>query len=256
MTEDIDVLLSAFIDDELSPEAKIDLSRRLATDTVLAGRLQALRNADAEAIQLFEGMLDEPVPMELLRRLRAPADPPRSGWWTVAVAASIGLVVGLAAVLGIQTRNNAAANGWAGQVAAYHRVYQTEGRHLVEVGADESAHIMAWLGGKIGVDFQIPDLTSAGLDFRGARLLVAEGAPVAQLVYANASGAVLALCLTPRPGTPDEPMQPKPFAGLDAVVWREAGAAMVLIGPEGAVPYDAIARSAATQLALSPTLGG
>ncbi len=83
------------------------------------------------------------------------------------------------------------------EVAEYFKVYSQETTHLVEVGADRKAEIVAWLSARVGRHIEPPALDLFGLTFAGARMLVVDSKPVAQLVYTRRNGPPIALCLTP-----------------------------------------------------------
>jgi anti-sigma factor RsiW len=258
-----DDLLSSHIDGELSAGAAQALERRLAAEPGLRQRLEMLREADRQAARRLAQVLDDPVPLALVRALsqkpgaaRAPSPQARSGKpparMPVAAVALAGALVGalaagvaLIAVLpAVQPAPVAQARSWTEEVVAYHRIYAKEGRHLVEVGADEPDHIRAWLGDRIGRPFDIPDLAAHGLTFRGARLLVAAGKPVAQLVYTLDDGSVVALCMTQKEGAPDMPAELSRIDEFDAVTWRDAGTAIVLLGPADRLDLMAVSQGA------------
>lgn len=67
-------------------------------------------------------------------------------------------------------------------------IYASEVRHPVEVGADEQAHLATWLGKRLDLPFRIPDLTAAGLELIGGRLVPVSGKPGALLMYEDAAG--------------------------------------------------------------------
>ena len=140
--------------------------------------------------------------------------------------------------------------GWIALVADYHAVYASQGRHLVEVGADESDHIETWLGNTVGASFTIPDMSGFGLTFEGGRLLVANGKPVAQLMYRDADGVVVALCLqrsnAPTAGPPT--FKEQTINGFDFVSWSAGDADYVVIGPDGQPDLNAIAAAAALEI--------
>jgi anti-sigma factor RsiW len=140
--------------------------------------------------------------------------------------------------------------GWLADIADYHAVYAAQGRHLVEVGADESDHIETWLGNTIGAAFSIPDLSQFDLTFEGGRLLVANGKPVAQLMYRDADGAVVALCLQQSATQTDEPpsFNAQTINGFDFVSWRAGTAQYVVIGEGGAPDLADIAAAAAVDI--------
>ena len=90
------------------------------------------------------------------------------------------------------------------EVAEYHDIFSKETTHLVEVPASRTDEIKAWLGPRIGRDIAIPDLTPAGLRFAGARMLVIDSAPVANLIYTRDDGPPVALCILAHTGKPSE----------------------------------------------------
>lgn len=250
--------LSAFLDGELpEPEAR-EIEAALARDPALQAELEALMAADTAAQDAFAAMLDDPVPLELAAAIQnAPTDvaanipqaPSRVGWLT-AMAAAIALMIGGVGgyVAGTsQGTQVAAAPGWLADIADYHKVYAGQTRHLVEVGADEADHIRTWLTASVGTEVRIPDLSRHGLTFRGARLLVAAGKPVAQLMYTDAENRVVALCLiqtdTPRDGFTEQTIN-----AFDMVTWGAGNANFVVVGDEGRADLAEIARTAATEV--------
>ena len=71
------------------------------------------------------------------------------------------------------------------EIAAYHLVYARQTEHLAEVPAERREHIEAWLGSLLNRTLKVPDLSSQGLKFEGARLLAIDAYPVAQLPVAQ-----------------------------------------------------------------------
>jgi anti-sigma factor RsiW len=250
--------LSAFLDGEL-PEAEArEIEEALARDPALQAELEDLMAADAGAKAEFEAMLDEPVPFELASSIRgAPeatsanisAPPSGRGWLTAAVAAVALLIGGTGGYFtGASTGTQvAAAPGWLDDIADYHRVYSGQKRHLVEVAADEADHIQTWLTASIGAEVRIPDLSEFGLSFQGARLLVAAGKPVSQLMYLDAEGRVVALCQIAT-DTPRDGFGERTIDAFDMVSWGGAGANFVIVGDTGRGDLEAIAQAAAVDV--------
>ena len=66
----------------------------------------------------------------------------------------------------------------------------------MEVGADQQAHLVAWLSKRLGARVRAPTLEAAGLSLMGGRLLPGVGdpatgpepAPVAQFMYQGTRG--------------------------------------------------------------------
>jgi len=136
------------------------------------------------------------------------------------------------------------------QVAQYHKIYAREQRHLVEVSAQETPHIEQWLGKRLDdLAFKVPDLSSLGLTFKGARMLVINGAPVAQLVYLPADGRAVALCVI-HSKKDDKPLTASKADDLNMVDWRVKGYGFVVIGWEDPEQLKAIAEASQKGFAL------
>ena len=105
-----------------------------------------------------------------------------------------------------------------------------------EVPASEKDHIETWLTKTVGIKIEVPDLAASGYDFQGARLLVVGGKPVAQLLYTDTNGKVIAICGLQTDSGPDSDggFTNKSFDAVDMVRWDRPGASYVLVGDPGA----------------------
>jgi anti-sigma factor RsiW len=74
-----------------------------------------------------------------------------------------------------------------------HVVYTPEVRHPVEVGAEQEAHLAAWLSKRLGVSVRVPHLSEAGYELVGGRLLPGSSGPAAQFMYQDGRGQRLTL---------------------------------------------------------------
>lgn len=250
--------LSAFLDGELPDAEMREIENALTESAELQSELEELMAADAVAQAEFAATLDEPVPMELAAAIRnAPsgrevandAGVPSSRTWLRAVAALVMLAIGGSAgyFAGVsQGQQVAAAPGWLDDIADYHRVYAGQGRHLVEVPAAEADHIQTWLTKSVGAEVRVPDLSAHGLTFQGARLLVAAGKPVSQLMYTDAEKRVVALCLI-QSDAPRDGFHDRNIGAFDMVTWGARNANLVIIGDQGRSDLSEIARTAAEQ---------
>ena len=256
--------LSAYLDGELPPDQMNEIETLVTENIEVAAELEALSRLDNSLREAFDAELSDPVPLALVRELQAePARPvaanlpnaPRFGMG--AIAAGLALFVA-GTVLGIGYSRAtlepvvvAQAQGWLDQVAEYHKVYAAQTKHLVEVpGSDPT--LATWLANSTGVEATIPDLSAYGLTFQGGRLLVAAGKPVAQLMYTDANGAVVALCYVaggdPSLGDGVSSFQSRLFDGFTMVSWKDNRAAYVVIGPEGREDLAVIAEETAIEL--------
>ena len=83
-----------------------------------------------------------------------------------------------------------------------HATYSPEVRHPVEVGADQEAHLVAWLSKRLGGNVRAPRI--AEFPLVGGRLLPGDTSPVAQFMYQHESGRRLTLYVRIEPGTGGE----------------------------------------------------
>jgi anti-sigma factor RsiW len=258
--------ISAYLDGALAPAERVRLEAEIAADPAVAAEVEALRAVDAALKQGFADMLADPVPLQLARSIEtsaaiAPPVLPAVGGSSRLRAIAAGLaLIGLGAGIGaVVTRAvlppqeiAQAEPGWLDQVAEYHAVYAAQGRHLVEVPASETAHLETWLAGQTGVPFSVPDLSANGLQFQGARLLVASGKPVAQLMYRDAGGQVVAVCFMTGGDAAlaegETIFADREIGGFDLVSWKDRAASYVVIGPTGRQDLRQIAETTATLL--------
>lgn len=148
--------------------------------------------------QLYDSVLDEPVPERIVALARA-----RRGRWRAAAIAAGWIVLGLGTgtIAGWQlhaTRTGAPTPqaelpGFVKRAAVAHAVYSPEVRHPVEVAADQEQHLVTWLSKRLGVKVRAPKLDEAGLALVGGRLLPGESGPVAQFMYQTQNGRRLTM---------------------------------------------------------------
>jgi anti-sigma factor RsiW len=244
--------LSAWLDSELPADEAQALDALLKSDPALQAELALLMAANDAASAEFSAMLAAPVPLALARAIdrAAPSElgiARRRPYWAAIAASLVLLTVGAGGgFLAAKQSEIAAPRDWVEDIAEYHGVYAAQSRHLVEVPASESDHIKTWLTAQVGTPFEIPDLSGSGLEFQGARLLVAAGKPVGQLMYRDAGGQVVALCFVASDKPPATEIQSLSSNGFQMRVWGRAGARFVLIGPESMTGLSEIAKSAQT----------
>jgi anti-sigma factor RsiW len=148
--------------------------------------------------QLYDSVLDEPVPERIVALARAR----RGRWRAAAIAAGwivLGLGTGTIAGWQLHARRTGAPTpqaelpGFVKRAAVAHAVYSPEVRHPVEVAADQEQHLVTWLSKRLGVKVRAPKLDEAGLALVGGRLLPGENGPVAQFMYQTQNGRRLTM---------------------------------------------------------------
>jgi anti-sigma factor RsiW len=174
-------------------DGRLEEARRVAVEAWIAARPEeAERVADyrrlGDALRAaYDPVLVEPAPDRLRQALR----PARRVWRYAAVAGwlVVGIAIGVAAGWQLhESRPVAAPSADAGAVMAQraaiaHATYSPEVRHPVEVGADQEAHLVAWLSKRLGAPLRAPKLEAVGYSLVGGRLLPGESGPVAHFMY-------------------------------------------------------------------------
>jgi anti-sigma factor RsiW len=200
--------LHAWVDGHLSEASRADVDAWLAGNPRDAERVAHYRRQMDGLHNAYDAVLEEPVPAHLSALLQRPQRTPRA---RQAIAAAVawcalgGILGGLAGVAGgwywfgrpaAVSADARHAPLFVRQAALAHAVYSPEVRHPVEVGADQEAHLAAWLSKRLGTQLRVPHLAEQGYALVGGRLLPGqpdERGPVAQFMYQDAKGLRLTL---------------------------------------------------------------
>ncbi|WP_374513127.1 anti-sigma factor [Niveibacterium sp.] len=187
--------LQAWVDRQTDAESSARIAISVAQDALLAARASAWASQRSALHAAFDPVLGEPIPQHLLDAAR-----PLRRRWPLQLAAALACVA-LGGVLGyaLPRPANAPAAGdpLAGlprAAAIAHAVYVPEVRHPVEVGAEQQAHLVAWLSKRLDRPLKVPELGASGFSLVGGRLLPgSDGGAVAQFMYQNDAGQRLTL---------------------------------------------------------------
>ena len=179
--------LHAYVDGALPEARRLEVEAWLAAHPADAARVQAWAGQNQALHAAFDGVLNDPLPIDLVRAARRrPVRLPYK-----AVAATLALVAsGLIGYgIGLQTdRPMPAPLHFARDAAIAHAVFSPEMRHPVEVDGAHAAHLVGWLSKRVGTQLKAPDFGTLGFELLGGRLLAGESGPVAQFMYQDAGG--------------------------------------------------------------------
>lgn len=266
----LDARLSAMLDGETTEAEKAELEGILATDPQAKRASEKLHQANEHGRALFNEMLKEPVSLSLVRSIKTAPEGRRAlrfprqemvrqkikPTYRLAITSSV-IMFALGAAAGymlgapshMMTYADIAGDpskAWLDDVASHYRLFSRQSRHLVEVPASESAHIVEWLMATTGISFRIPDLTSENLQFMGARLLSAGGRPVGQLIYQNREGEVISIAFTKFIAPlPELNMRETIRDDIGMVTWQGMQASYVLTGPSSDADLEGLATKVA-----------
>jgi anti-sigma factor RsiW len=245
-----DATLAAYVDGELDPRQLREIDRLLTSDPQARHKVRRMRETTALLRAACAESHFQKVPDNLRALVEKRSAPARVPWLRRMMAASI-LLISLAGADHVldhhvwPTENTVAVADSRGamldEIAAYHLVYARQTEHLAEVPAERREHIEAWLGSLLNRTLKVPDLSSQGLKFEGARLLAIDAHPVAQLLWSREGGDPVAICVTF--GTPErKPLDIERHRGLNVGAWDENGYTYVVVG---AITEDSVRRIAA-----------
>jgi anti-sigma factor RsiW len=281
--------LIAYLDGEVDASARHEIEDWLDSDPAARDKLVALARSAALVRSAFDEVTHEPLPDRLIaaaRGERVSAEPSakilpfRRGqgtgsapaarrWWLgLPLAASLfGLLLGgtvtylsVAKLLpgGIGGKQPAvemaaADSLWLDNAVGYFKLAASAGDGaLVDVPATGDAR-EAWqkISQSLPQEVRWPDLNLKpwGLNFRGARLVVADGRPAAQLMYTTDNKAIGPLTLII--GSSKEPDTPPTLArrqDVNLLYWRHQGRAYALVGQTDVGYLWGIANDVAWQL--------
>ena len=236
----------------------------------------------------YADIVNEPVPARLIAAARGTAKavqtapqeaeilvlkrpgraiPPPDRRWRIGLAAAAGLfgviVGGAGTYFGMSLLNPlspdaehqlaaAAANSvWLDNAAGYYKLTVNAGDNmLIDVPAsNDPQQALQKISQSLPQQVRLPDLKPWGLTFRGARLVVVEGRPAAQLVYTTDNKAIGPLTLVI--GASKQPDIPPTFdrrQDVNLLYWRHHGRAYALVGQTDIGYLWGIANDVAWQL--------
>jgi anti-sigma factor RsiW len=283
MQKHSDEALVAYLDGELDNDERAHVEAWLDADPAVRDRLLALAESATTLRGAFAHFVTEPVPERLIAAARGEtaaeteaeivvlrpqppsAAPPPSGRWYVQLATAAGLF-GLVVGGGVGYFGNsimapatipperqiqtAALNNWLDNAAGDYKLMVNAGDTLVDVPASgDNGDVLQKVSQSLPQPVRLPDLKPWGLSFQGARLVVVDGRPAAQLVYTTDNKAIGPLALII--GSTKQPDIAPTFErrqDLNLLYWRHQGRASVLVGQSEIGYLWGIANDVAWQL--------
>jgi anti-sigma factor RsiW len=289
MPKHSDEALVAYLDGELDGAERRHVEAWLEADPAVRDRLAALAQSVDLVRSAYADIVNEPVPPRLIaaasgaggaaqaapqeaeilvlkRQSRTAAALPYRRWQVglAAAAGLFGIVFGGAGTyfgMGLfnpasptaETRLAAVAanNSWLDNAAGYYKLTVNAGDNmLIDVPAtSDTSEALQKISQSLPQQVRLPDLKPWGLSFRGARLVVVDGRPAAQLVYITDNKAIGPLTLVI--GASKQPDIPRTFErrqDVNLLYWRHQGRAYALAGQSDIGWLWGIANDVAWQL--------
>jgi anti-sigma factor RsiW len=202
-----DAELHAYVDGRLTEVRRAEVAAYLTAQPAAAERVRAYLAQNQSLRDLFNPVINEPVPERLRELVSRPvlitpdnhAGSFVSRWSLGRIAAGfmIAVISGIGGWAAHDKYQPAAyearMSSFPRQAAIAHVVYSPDIRRPVEVGAEHEDQLVAWLSKRLGTQVRPPKLGALGYELIGGRLLPGNSGPVAQFMYHDATGQRLTL---------------------------------------------------------------
>jgi anti-sigma factor RsiW len=218
--------LHAYIDGELPPDRMEEFEAAMASDPVLAARVNGFRADKQALIAAYRGLADAAVPAALLKAAWAGAPQPRAAIRPryIALAAMAALAACLALVMVPRTpRDTAVEQAMAARDNARTPSRQLDGASQASLDTASQA-----MSGMLGNPVRVPDLTRAGFTLVAADLYGQPRSDAVQLRYQDADRRLFTVYLRPSAG-PDA-FQVTARGPVRICVWQNADLTAVMTG--------------------------
>ena len=196
-----DERLIAFIDNELDEGASAELTTRLAADTGLRSRYEALRRSRADIASAFETLLDQAPVGQLSAALPPPAPAPlaprsRFGWLGLAAGLVIGAIVAGAGVwMALGRGGEQSAEDWRTAVIEYADLYSPDTFAFPNPEVGVATKQLQAVGGKLGLDLTPESIAVPGLAYKIAINFAFAGKPLGEIAYTDDKGEPVLFCI-------------------------------------------------------------
>ena len=184
--------LDAYIDTELDLVTALDFERHVSECDECRAIVEQYRQLHASVKPQFSSFV---APVELQNKIRAQlrsAEYAQRGatareewfprWRTWSLAASVGIVIAVGALL-LQTTNRQSRSQLLAEQAVSDHIRSLMANHLTDVPSTDQHTVKPWFSGKLDFAPVVKDLSAAGFVLAGGRLDYLDDRPVAALVY-------------------------------------------------------------------------
>jgi len=241
--------LHAFVDGTLPEARRIEVEAWLAAHPADAARVKAWTGQTQSLHAAFDDILNEPLPLNLVRATHRPAVPLPFKAMAAMLAMLITGLVGYAIGLGASGQTPDAPVYLARDAAIAHAVFSPEARHPVEVDAAHADHLIAWLSKRVGTQLQAPDFSAQGFELLGGRLLSGKTGPVAQFMYQDRIDRRVTLYVRRAVrGNQETAFRHATENGVDVFYWIDGDFGYALSGQIGRQAMQQLADAAYAQL--------
>ncbi|QNA85488.1 anti-sigma factor [Sphingomonas sp. So64.6b] len=246
--------LQAYVDGAIEGQRTAEVVAYLAKHPDVGQRIGAYAEQRILLRQALQSIADEPVPPELnLTRLlheRSTARRWRSGIaWRAAAAAALLSIGGAGgwALHGPMERPQSGIAALADEAADSYAVYAPDLGRPVEIKASDQAQLVKWASSRLERPVAVPNLSAAGFELIGGRVVPTPHGPAALYMFDNGQGVRLVMLTRKMALDRDAPMREGTSGSISSVSWSRDGLGYSLVGPLAASVLHPIADAARRQ---------
>ena len=192
--------LHAYIDGHLEPAEAARVAAYLARHPEVAALVEAYRAQTAGLHALYDNILDEPVPPEMLALVRRQRS--AMTWRGIALAAAALALIMVSAGMGWWLNDlhrggaTAAPAVLVAEAQRAHRLFASDEPLASDFGTQRIAGLAKSLSQRIGAAVTLPEVERAGLSLRGVHLVPTPSGAAAVLLYRDNAGRPASLFVT------------------------------------------------------------
>ena len=245
--------LNGFVDQRLDAVRHAEVIAYLDSHPDVARRVAGYRQQRDQLRAAFGSIAEEPIPPELdLSRMIAERRAPRpASRWSMAIAATVLLTVGVAGGWFAHGMAPLAATGVqavAQEAFASYRVFGPDRIRPVEIRATDHDALVAWTAAQLSHPVAIPDLAASGYRFMGGRVVPTRQGPAVMFMYDDDNGTRVVMHARPMKTQSDMPMSPYSEGKVNGYAWSDGGLGYSLVAPMEPAALHAIADEVRRQL--------
>jgi anti-sigma factor RsiW len=255
-----DDLLVTYLDGGLAGERRAALEARLAGDTGLKARLDALEAGGRRFAEAFDILLAA-APQERMDAALASAVGRRghgasTPWRRLAMMAAGVALFAVGAVGGYMAprmvpappqQEAAAQPNWRDAVAGYQAFLTAESMSVIAEDPAAVGQELAAVGAKLSLDLSPEKLALPHVYLKRVQLFDYWEKPLVQLAYQSPQDGPISFCIIAN-GQPDQPPQFEERNGFNIVFWTAGGRGYLLIGKAPRERLEALAGELATRV--------
>jgi anti-sigma factor RsiW len=245
--------LHGYVDDRLAPGRRAEVEAYLEAHPEIAARVADYRSQNEALREAFAPAAAAPIPPDLNLERMVAAHRARTSFAGWRLAASLALTLGAGAtggwlVRGMSNPPQAGVAALSREAADNYKVYAADRARPVEISGEQQAVLTEWISHRLQRPVATPDLTSAGYNLMGGRLVATAHGPAGLFLYQNAEGVRLAVFVRVM-GERDRnaSMANHDVNGVESVAWADDGLGYDLAGPVQAGALRPIANAVRRQ---------